>query len=213
MSAEPGQGKSMISSNLAFTLAEAGKKVLAIDCDMRLPQLHRLFGLSNQYGLSDILERKAGFLKSLQKSQYKGVSVLTSGSIVEHPSKVLRSPKMATLIDRLSQRFDYILLDTPAFISFADTEILAHDANGLILVVRRGYAKGEAVQMVSKFLAGFQEKLIGLVINQADNISDYGYYQSPRKREESKSEEILRKKNRAIKLTGSLDRLVHRKRL
>ena len=149
MSAEPRQGKSMIVSNLAFALAETGKKVVAVDCDMRLPRLHRLFHLSNQYGLSDVLTRKAGLIKSLQKSQYKGVSVLTSGQPIDHPSQVLGSPEMAKLIDRLCQKFDYVLLDSPAILSFADTEILAYIANGLILVVRRAYTKRESVQMAS----------------------------------------------------------------
>jgi succinoglycan biosynthesis transport protein ExoP len=203
ISAEPRQGKSMIVSNLVFALAEAGKKVVAVDCDMRLPKLHRLFRLSNQYGLSDILEGKADLTKSLQKSQYKGVNVITSGSLPDNPSQLLSSPKMAELVNKLSQEFDYVLLDAPALLSVIDTEILIHDANGLIIVERLGYAKRESVQMVSKFLAGFQEKLIGLVINEADNISDYGYYQSPRK-----PDRPLARENQSL-----LDRFVHRERL
>jgi capsular exopolysaccharide synthesis family protein len=180
MSAEPQDGKSMIVSNLAFALAEAGKKVVAVDCDMRLPKLHKSFHLTNQFGLSDVLEQKVGLPESLQKSQYAGVTVLTSGTPPDHPSRVLGLPSTTELIDTLSKEYDYVLLDTPAFLSVVDAEILTRDANGLILVVRRNHTKRESVQMASRFLAGFQDKMIGLVTNQADSNKDYGYYQYPR---------------------------------
>jgi non-specific protein-tyrosine kinase len=206
MSAEPQQGKSMIASNLAFALAETGKKVVAVDCDMRLPKLHKLFHLPNQYGLSNYLNRKNGsVIRSLQRSQYKDVTVLTSGLPSDHPSQLLNSPTMVTLIDKLRQEFDYVLLDTPALLSVADTEIIAPIANGLILVVRQGYAKRKSVQMTSRFLEGYQEKLISLVINQADDNRDYGYYQNPRKPNRHIARKINLHKDKANKQIGNLD--------
>jgi capsular exopolysaccharide synthesis family protein len=176
MSVVPREGKSLIVSNLAYALAEAGRKVIAIDCDMRLPKLHELFHLTNHYGLSDFLQRKAGLNKSLQKSHVKDVVVLTSGSPADHPSKLFNSPRMENLIASLSQKFDYVLLDTPALSSFVDTEILAHYANSLVVVVRQAYTKRESVALMGKFLKGFQDKTICLVINQAKDNKDYGYY-------------------------------------
>ena len=178
MSAEPRQGKSMIVANLAYALSEAGKKVIAIDCDLRRPKLHTLFHLSNQYGLSDILDGKADLNESLKQSQSKDVYVLTTGSLPDHPSKILSSPQMAELINRLSHTYDFILIDSPALIPFSDTEILSRYANGLIVVVRRGHAKREAIQATTKFLALFKENVIGCIVNQIeDHNGRYGYYQ------------------------------------
>ncbi len=181
MSAEPREGKSLIVSNLAYALAEAGKKVVAVDCDMHLPKLHETFHLANLYGLSDILQRKAGLRKSLQKGNFKRVAVMASGSPVDHPSKLLNSPRMENLIESLSRKFDYVLLDTPALTSFIDTEILAHFADSLMVVVRQAYTRRESIALMSKFLKGLQDKTICLVINQAKDNKDYGYYGYSRK--------------------------------
>ena len=181
VSPEPRQGKSLIVTNLAIALAESGKKVIAVDCDLHLPQLHHLFHLPNENGLTDVIEREAKLASCLQKSQYEGVTLLTSGPLPNYPSKVLDSPQMAELIDKLKQDYDYVLLDTPALLSIADTEILVNGVDDLILVVRRANTKRESVQMASKYLEEFNEKSIMLVINQADSNKDYGYYQYPRK--------------------------------
>jgi polysaccharide biosynthesis transport protein len=181
MGAEPRQGKSMIVTNLAYALAESGKKVIALDCDLRLPKLNKLFHLANQDGLSDILQRKTSLRKSLQKSQNKGVYFLSSGSPDDHPSILLNTSRMENLIESLKLKFDFILLDTPALLSFTDTEILMRYANSLIVVARQGYTKRESIISMSKFLGGFQEKAICLVINQVKDKKDYGYYANPPK--------------------------------
>jgi capsular exopolysaccharide synthesis family protein len=190
MSAEPKQGKSMIVSNLAFSLAEAGKKVVVVDCDMRLPKLHSLFSLSNEFGLKDVLERKTGLTKALQKSECKDVTVLTSGSIPDHPSQLLGSLQMFQLIEKLSERFDYVLLDTPAFLAVADVTKLAPYADGLILVVRREHARREAIQSTNKFLALYPDRVIGRIVNQTEDNSNYGYYQNPKM---SESQKVMKK--------------------
>ena len=176
MSPEPGQGKSMIVSNLAYALAKSGKKVVAVDCDLHLPQLHRLFNLSNECGLSDILERKANYKSSVQKSEYKGVTVLTSGPLPDLPSRALGSPRMAELIEDLKQEYDYVLLDTPALIAFADIEILVQYADGMIMVVRQAFAKREAIKTGIKFLALYPDQVFGCIANQTMDNGNYGYY-------------------------------------
>jgi polysaccharide biosynthesis transport protein len=177
LSAEPGEGKSMVVSNLAYSLAEQGKTVVAIDCNLRLPKLHSLFGLSNQTGLTDVLEQKIDLKDTLQKSQYKNISVLTSGSLPTNPSQFLGSAQMSKLITTLSQQYDYILLDTPALLAVADVAALNQHVDGLILVVRRTYAKRETIEAANKFLAEIQDKVIGLIVNQAEDSSSSYYYQ------------------------------------
>jgi len=181
MSAEPGQGKSLIASQLTLSLAELGKKVVAVDCDMRRPRLNSYFGLPNEYGLTDVLEQKMNLEAALQKSSYDGVYVLASGPLPPHTSKLLGSPQMTTLINSLRLKFDYVLLDTPALLGIADAAALVQKVSGILWVVRRTYAKRQAVEAARQFLEGLCDKSISLIINQAENGGSYGYYYgSPR---------------------------------
>jgi capsular exopolysaccharide synthesis family protein len=177
MSAEPKQGKSTIVSNLAFTLTKYGKKVVVIDADMRLPTLHRLFDVSNEYGLDDVLENQVELEKALQESRFDGVRVLTSGSHPADPLQLLGSPQMDKLIKSLCKQFDTILLDTPALLAGTDVAVLAPKVDSLMLVVRRTYAKRETVQAASKFLSEYPDKFIGLVVNQVEASNSYYYHE------------------------------------
>jgi non-specific protein-tyrosine kinase len=181
MSAEPNQGKSLIVSQLALSLAEFGKDVVAVDCDMRRPTLHTYFGLSNTYGLTDVLEQRMNLERALQKSSYDGVYVLASGPFPSHTSKLLGSPQMTNLINSLRLKFDYVLLDTPALLGIADVAALIQKAGGIYWVVRRAYARRQAVETARQFLAGLSDKSISLIINQAEISGSYGYYYAPQR--------------------------------
>jgi polysaccharide biosynthesis transport protein len=181
MSAEPAQGKSMIVYNLAFSLSEFGEKVVVVDCDLQLPKIHSLFGLANETGLGDILEKKIAINDALQETTFEGVKVLTSGSNPDHSSISLNSAQMVKAIQELKKQFDYILLDTPALLAVADVAAIAQNVDGLIEVVRRMHAKRADVQKASKFLAGFPDKFVGLIVNQTENNHIFEYYQSKKK--------------------------------
>jgi len=180
ISAEPGQGKSMIVANLAFSLSEAGKRVLAIDGDLRLPKLNKFTVVPNKMGLTEVLEEKIEIEEAIQKSLYNGLFVLTSGSRPDDPATLLGSPQMGTLIKSAGQLYDYILIDTPALIAAADVAMLTHMVDGLILVVKRGYAKRKAVELATKFLEGYPEKTLGVVVNHSEPSENYyGYRRKP----------------------------------
>ena len=181
LSAEPNQGKSLITSQLALCLAESGRKVVVVDCDMRRPTLHRIFMLANECGLSNVLEQKASLDEALQKGPLYDVRVLTSGNRPEFPTKLLASSEMSKLIHRLAVKFDYILLDTPAMLGLADVAAMIQKVDGFLWVVRRSHARREAVEAARKFLRGFSEKGMGLIINHADDGGYYGYYRRRRK--------------------------------
>jgi succinoglycan biosynthesis transport protein ExoP len=183
MSAEPKQGKSMAVQHLAVSLAEFGKNVIAVDCDVRLPKLHTLFALPNDRGLTDILDQKVSLKDALQVSSFDGVTVLTSGALPPYPPKLLGSPQMVNLIDELKRQFDYVILDTPAILATADLTGVVPNVDALLLIVRRGHARREALHAVKRVLAGFRfrNKPIDLIVNQAENSRDYDYYQYHRK--------------------------------
>ena len=181
MGAEPNQGKSLIVSQLAVSLAEFGKNVVVVDCDIRRPTLHNYFGLSNTFGLTDVLEQRMNLETALQKSSCDGVSVLASGPLPSHTSKLLGSPQMTNLINSLRLKFDYVLLDTPALLGIADVAALIQKAGGILWVVRRTYAKRQSVEAARQFLAGLSDKSISLIINQAEKGGSYGYYYGSRR--------------------------------
>lgn len=183
MSAEPKQGKSMVTANLATALAEYGKKIVTVDCDMRRPTLHKRFNLPNESGLSNILGDTSDLKKELRRST-DSVTVLTSGGQPINPSQLLSSPRMANVISALRQQFDFILLDTPALAGVSDAAAILENADiaqsvdALILVVRQAHAQHDPVQSAGQFVRKFPTKAAGVVLNQADGVAG-GYYYQP----------------------------------
>ncbi len=173
-SAEPNQGKSMIISHLAVSLSEFGKKVVVVDCDLRLPKIHKWFNLPNTKGLKDVIEDDLDLSSALQESEFDGVWVLTSGEGVHKPTILLGSQKMKKLIATLAHKFDYVLLDTPALLAVGDAAVISESADGLILVARRKETSREAAKSAGVFLKNYPDKFTALVVNQ-DSTSD-GYY-------------------------------------
>jgi len=175
-SSDPGEGKSTLVTNLAFVLAQSGGKVVVIDCDMRRPTQHKIFNLHNSYGLSNVLLKKMDVKTALQESTVPGVQVLTSGPLPRNPAELLGSPQMSELITRLRQRYDTVLLDTPAMLSVTDAVVLAPTVDGVILVVSRSQSRREGVRSACRQLADVKARILGVVINRAEQNRSYYYY-------------------------------------
>jgi non-specific protein-tyrosine kinase len=177
-SAEAEEGKSTIVANLARVIAQLGRTVLLVDCDLRSPALRTFFGLRNQFGLSSVLQQKISPEEALQESGVPGVYVLTSGPPPSNPTELLGSARMPALLDRLAQRFDIVLLDAPALLPVADTTALAAAVDGVALVVRRTRAHQEAVRAACQQLADIKARVLGVIVNQAerDGMSESAYY-------------------------------------
>jgi len=177
MSPVPQQGVSMVVSNLAYALSEYGNSVIAVDCNLRHPMLHNLFSLPNEKGLTDVLEQKMDLNQVIQDGPNDCLHVLTSGRDSTHPGPLIASAPMAKLINDLGQRFDIVLMDTPALLAAADIQALIQQVGGLMLVVRRSQIQREALREAVKFLAGYPDKLVGLIINEAELKNSYSFYQ------------------------------------
>jgi capsular exopolysaccharide synthesis family protein len=176
-SAEPTEGKSTITSNLAFAVGQSGRNVILVDAHLRLPTLHKIFDMSNRLGLSSVLEGKATLAEATQDSKLPGVSVLTSGPLPANPAELLSSPQMADLIEQLAQQFDMVLLDTPSLLAVTDAAVLARAADGTVLVVERAKARHETVRAARQQLADVRANSIGVVVNRARQDGIYDYYQ------------------------------------
>ncbi|NCO76270.1 MAG: polysaccharide biosynthesis tyrosine autokinase [Cyanobacteria bacterium] len=180
-SGNPAEGKSTISLNLAQGAAAMGQKVLLIDGDLRLPQLHRLMGIDNDNGLSNVLAMGFDLNSAIKEvPQWENLSVITAGQIPPDPTRLLHSQKMQEIIKQLkeSQQFDLIIFDSPSILGFSDAKIIAPNTNGLVLVVKLGKIERTELQQVTEQLKMSHIPFLGIVANGIKYNDQGGYYRS-----------------------------------
>ncbi len=179
-SSVPGEGKSFVSSNLATVLAQNNKKVLLLDCDMRLGRIHKIFNLSNKKGLSSLiveLKDDVAYEEFIQKTNIKNLFVLTRGVVPPNPSELLASPRFAKLINDLRGIFDHIILDSVPVNGLSDALIITRSADKVIVVSRYGKTDIEDLQITKKALENVNAKVAGVVFNGVPKSrSKYGNY-------------------------------------
>lgn len=177
-SSTPGEGKTTTLSNIALTMADAGHKILIIDCDMRKPRVHRVFGLSNAYGLSDELLSKDWNDEAIYAAVYPNLDVLTSGKIPGNPSELLMSHSFMEYLDFLKPKYDYILIDTPPVIPVTDACVLSKITDGVILVCSAHGVERSVAADAKAALAQVGANIIGVVLNRLNikELKNYSYY-------------------------------------
>jgi len=178
-----GEGKTAVASSLGVSLANAGRRVLLVDADMRRPQVHRIFNVAQSPGLSDIMAGEAKPSEALVESTVKGLFVLPAGTHGAGEPDLLESGRLTALIQGLSQVFDVVLLDCPPVMALADASIVANAATGVLFVVGSGITSREAAQAAVDRISSVQGALVGVVLNKAklDDMAGYHnpyYYQS-----------------------------------
>lgn len=174
-SSEAGEGKSTVSSNLAYVLSQSGKKVILIDCDLRKPSLHRVFEKSNDKGLTDYLIGKYS-LDNVIKQIDNNLYLLTSGDIPPNPAEVIESQGMENLLEKLKDDFEHIILDTPPVRAVTDGQILAGKSDGTLLVVRAEKTSSDSIIQGYKELEKVRAKVLGSIINGASSERREAYY-------------------------------------
>jgi len=176
-SSVPQDGKTMTCVNLSIVLAQQGKRVLLLDADMRRPTVHRVFGLSGQLGLSNILTGGADMNDAIQATVQPNLFVIGAGPAPPHPSELLSSSLMLDLLRKWRNDYDHIIVDSPPVISVTDPVLLSVQMDAVLLVVRSGQTTATHVRRTRDLLQSVKANLLGIVVNAADLTSpDYYYY-------------------------------------
>jgi capsular exopolysaccharide synthesis family protein len=175
-SARLADGKTVVSANMAFSLAQVGKRVLLIDGDLRSPAIHTAFGLSNNLGLSTILDQEAEVDSVVLGTQVTGLFVLPSGPMPTNPAELLAKPGLKTLLRVLKEKYDYIVIDTPDLLPVTDASLVAQLVDLILVVVKRTRISQDELDQVSRTLHDHHVTGVGLVINYAEGVSGSKYY-------------------------------------
>ena len=179
-SAEPGDGKTTMLANLAVCYAQAGKRTLLIDADMRRPGLTNLMNMRGPRGLSEVLRSEVDLSEiaplHIQSSGVEGLEILPSGTRPSDPAELLGSPRFSQLLAWAESVYDQILVDSPPTLATTDTAVIGPVVDGVILVVQPAKNHRRMVTRVVERLSLLKIPVFGLVANRIDATSDRGYY-------------------------------------
>jgi polysaccharide biosynthesis transport protein len=187
-SAQPGEGKTTIAVNLAFSLAQLGQKVLLVDADMRRPSIQRYFPKRGSL-LSSFLAGHGVWQEMVFPTSISDLFVLNCGPIPENPSELLSSDRMRALIKESMATYRFVILDSPPLLNGADSRVLGSMVGATILVVKGGETPRQVVQYAESQARSVGTNLIGVVLNNLDSsLNDYSYYACTRPHDESDAE-------------------------
>lgn len=182
-SPHPGEGKSTTAANLAFVFARGGRKVVLVDCDLRKPQIHSVFGTSSERGFCSVMLKQVSLQSALQEvDDEPNLSVLAAGPTPPNPSELLSSARAADIFESLSGAFDLVIVDSPPVLPVADAAVLAGLADGVILVTASGTTERRTLVKTIDRLEQVDAELLGTVLNRHDapDSVDYAYtYDAP----------------------------------
>lgn len=164
----PSEGKSTVSANLAIAFSQLGKSVLLIDADMRRPRQHQVWGIDGRgEGFSDLLVGMTQLDRALHPVM-ENLTLLPAGKIPPNPIALLDSERMARLAEQFTERFDYVIYDTPPLSGIADATVLGRFTDGLVLVSRLGVVNFDSAKNAKDYLQQSGQKVLGLVINDVN---------------------------------------------
>lgn len=172
-----GEGKSFISANLAVAFAQAGVKVLIVDCDLRRGRQHKIFNIDNEQGLSNLLldDVDKNYKKYIKKSRYENIYVLPMGIVPPNPSELLASAKNKQLVKLLKQKFDLVIYDGVPVGGLTDSIIMADLVDKIVIVSAYKITPVEFLANTNKALEKFKDKIAGVILNKFPSSKDHYY--------------------------------------
>lgn len=172
-----GEGKSTVLANLAVTFAQGGHETLIVDCDLRRPTQHELWGLPNDRGLTSMLiEDMALENPPVQPVSVERLSVLTSGPLPPNPADVVASRRMEEVIAALRKTVEYVLFDAPPVLAVTDAALLGLKVDGVLLVLRAGTSRRDRAARTKEELERVKVPIVGTVLVNAPHDSAVSHY-------------------------------------
>ena len=181
----PGEGKSVVSANIAMSLALAGQLVLLVDADMRRPKIHEFFGVALEPGLSNVMVGDAKASETVKKTLTPNLWLLAAGKNPPNPAELLGSRRFRDLMLSLSEHFDWVILDSPPVMAVTDANVIAHSATGVVFVVGSEMTSKGAAKAALEQLDSAKAKYVGGVLNRVDLRRNAYYYARHYRREYS----------------------------
>ena len=175
-SAVASEGKSTCGINISKILAQAGKRVLLIDADMRRPRIARYLTIDKQEGLSEYL---AGINDDAEiiKDADSGFDIIVSGNVSSSSAELLATPRVGALLDECGKNYDYIIIDTPPVNVVTDATVLADKIDGYLLAVRAGFSNVDDIKQMIHSLEQVDAKILGIILENVDPKTEmYGKY-------------------------------------
>lgn len=191
-STNPGEGKSTTISNLAVAMAQAGSKTILVDCDLRKPVMHKIFGVDNLHGFTNCLLKNMDIEDAAYHGLVENLTLLTSGPIPPNPAEILNAERTEKFWSQLLVQYEYVFIDTPPVLAVTDASIVASQVDGVILVVRSAETRKDLAREASEQLRKANAHILGVVLNQVkinSRDSQYYYYYS---QDDSKSARKIR---------------------
>jgi polysaccharide biosynthesis transport protein len=173
----PGEGKSLVASNLAMSLGQIGQRVLLIDADMRKPRVHDIFDIPQEPGLSNLLVGNAKTSEALRKAGSSGLWLLPAGRIPPNAVELLGSQRFNDFLRSLTANFDWVVIDSPPVMAVADAAVVAHSASDVLFVVGAEMTARQAAQRAIERLQQARARLLGAVLNRVD-LNRHAYFYS-----------------------------------
>ncbi len=175
-SADPGEGKSTTSSNIAIALAQADHKVLLIDADMRKPVQHKIFKVKNKNGLSSVIGKMITAQQCIHKDVVKNLDLLSAGPKPPNPSELLASEQAEKMMNELSEKYDYIVIDTPPVNVVSDAMGISKSLAGIFLVLKYGETTFDTTEKAMKKIQLADMNMLGFIVNDITGRHHGGYY-------------------------------------
>jgi len=172
----PGAGKSFLCMNLATVLADAGKRVLVIDADLRKGRIHQLLGIQRRPGLSDLIAGDTNYNDIILKTDINNLFILTAGTVAPNPSELLMQESFENVLEKISANFERIIIDSPPVLAVTDAAIIGRHAGTTLLVIRDGQSPLREIEQSVKRLKQSGVNLSGAVFNGIKSASSrYGH--------------------------------------
>jgi len=170
----PGEGKSTTAANLALVMAQINKKIALIDTDLRWPSLHKVFGIKNETGLTNVLAGRASVESAIRKIY--GINLITAGPLPPNPSELLSSQRMEEIWKNLKQTYDLIIVDSPPVNLVSDAAIVAGKVDGTVLVIESGQTRIDCAREAKEQLQKVRANIIGVILNKVSSKGSRYYY-------------------------------------